>query len=614
MIVVAEKGDTSPSAEYPYQFYAKTNTQDTVTVVVNILMPVGGKETGLYRFPRPGESVMVDVDGSTSPSYYLIGYLPDTQDRMNNFLTNTLPASVPAEGEAGYNKEKKEQYDKQKGYFDAEAAALKAGEAMVLRYEQTGKTTPQDGQDERYSEIGFYSRPTLWRSTNDAYKGVVPPARKENETDADYSARLVTAGYPKSSGAETDFDHIVRATAFFPKIDRLNIQSSGDMRAAAKNYQLLKAKRFELLVNCPDTIHDDKELSKDELPLGDNPGDDAILHAGDAHIRARNRVVIKAGKEILLQVGKTAVSIKDDGLKVISKLVNSNLTNAYDATFNMSGKSGISMAGRNVKINADLSLGMRDTYGGSFSSNLGVVSIGGREIKAGVYDAVKYTLLVINAAAQYAQSIASGSMAVNGNVTDAQVGNYVKMATSGLIDLAELINAIIDVKRMWVKFMDQSKAMTQEKVAKEAEGKAKAAKDKLTAAENAETDAGKKLSKAQSAAVDAKREYEAAKTAYQDKVNTGANAEQELKDLVEKDKARQQTEEEAKKSAKAYQASQERLQIATASWERADRDSQKEGKEAASLWNTEVTKAAAPKPTPTPTPTPQQPGQPAGTP
>ncbi|MDR3160113.1 MAG: hypothetical protein LBU28_00685, partial [Spirochaetaceae bacterium] len=76
-MIVCEKGENqADTALYPYQFYATENTWDTATdrIVINIVMPIGGAETGLYRFPKIGESVLVDEDDANN--FYLLGYVP----------------------------------------------------------------------------------------------------------------------------------------------------------------------------------------------------------------------------------------------------------------------------------------------------------------------------------------------------------------------------------------------------------------------------------------------------------------------------------------------------------------------------------------------------------
>jgi hypothetical protein len=510
--------DTTSAGLFPYKFKAKkaigNNSEEPKEV--QLVMPVGGKETGLFRYPKVYEKVLVDDDGGRPPQYYLMGYLPSEEDKSNNFLTNDEPQRKDFANENAF----KEAKDK----FEKEQKDLKDEEGMVLRYKQTGKDAPSttDAAD-HFSEIGFYHRQTQWSSTNSQYKDInTLPQRGEKETDLAYSNKLVTEGFSKATPDELPADHIRRVTT--PAIDQINIQSTGDIHTTAQNHQQLKAKRFEILVNCSkDTIHNKAELSKDELPLGDNIGDDSVLHKGDAHIRAANRVVIKAGKEIVLQVGKTVVKISDDGFEVKSKIVNSNFTNAYDATFNMSGKDGVSMFGRGVNINADKSFGLGDTYGGSVSSDLGVVSIGGREIKAEVYDAVQYAFLTVYAAAQYAQSISSGSMALDGSVTHYQVADYIKFAADTLKDGVELARNFYEVYKDWKEFKkekadrekEEADPVAQAEKAKEAEEATKKAKDEagkakeaFDTADAAKTTADNEAEKAKDAFEKAKQKFE----------------------------------------------------------------------------------------------------------
>ncbi|MDR1249783.1 MAG: hypothetical protein LBK63_10815 [Treponema sp.] len=433
MIVSAVRGEesdgkSSSEAKFPYEFYAKKNTSDNNTYVIKLVMPLGGKESGLFRYPKAEEKILVDTDGE---NYYLLGYLPSESEAVNNFLTNT----------ANSNSDEK--------------SALQNEAGLVLRYEQTGKVTPSTTDvTDRYSEIGFYHRPTQWRSNDSAYKDFTgKPLQNEGETDAAYSARLVAAGPSKNTG-ESDADYITRVMR--PGIDHLNIQSSGDLYAGAKNYQRLTAKRFELLVGCKAPAHAKAQLSKEELPLGDNVGDDSTLHAGDVHIRAKKRVVIKAGKEIILQVGKTALKISDNSLDVISKIVNSNATNSYDATMKVS-KDGVTMFGQAVNISSYRTFGIGDAFGGSVGGVLGVVSIGGREIKAAAYDATQYKMLAIAAAVQYAQSIAAASGGMAGDLTASKITKYTNFVYKFLKDLYLIGESIVDVYRKWREVYRESR-------------------------------------------------------------------------------------------------------------------------------------------------------------
>jgi hypothetical protein len=237
------------------------------------------------------------VDTGADGVHYLLGYIPSETYAQGNFLTRLEEEN------------------------DAEKKALEEEEGMALRYEQTGKYYPSaDDPGDRYSEIGFYKRQTQWVSTYTNYKGV-PVNRNEDkeredgkESDEAYAKRLLDTCGPRKEG-ESDKDYIKRVTTVFPKIDLVNIQSTGDLYSVAQNHQRIKAKRLDVLVDCENPVYNKAKLDRDELPEGDNVGDDSGLHAGDMHIRGSNRVVMKTGQEILLQVGRTVVSLRDDGLR-----------------------------------------------------------------------------------------------------------------------------------------------------------------------------------------------------------------------------------------------------------------------------------------------------------
>jgi hypothetical protein len=503
-------GDPSEN-EFPYQFHAKKAKEEDEkdkekTYVINIVMPLGGKENGLFRYPKTGEAILVDDDGMPSPKYYLLGYLPSSTEARNNFLTNV------------------------DGQNDSEKEDLKKEEGLILRYEQTGKVSPKKG-DDRYSEIAFYKKQTQWPSSDASYKGPIIPKRYENEKNEDYSQRLVKAGFSKSS-EENDEDHIMRVCGERrPFIDRINIRSSGDLYAGAKNHQRLTANRFELLAGCntDHTKYIKAKLLKDDLPLGDNVGDDPVLHAGDAHIRAKNRVVIKAGKEIILQVGKTALKISDNSLGIISKIINSNAANSFDATVNVS-KDGVSMFGQDVNISSFKSFGIGDAFGGSVGGRLGVVSIGGREIKADTYDKTQYIVLTLVALAQYIQNIAAASGAVKkgeedkreGDLGPSDITKYTKFCVKLLKDIYSLGMSIKGLYNKWDKFLTE----TAREAAKEANAEA------IEKARYAEAEANKKK-----AEIEARKDAEVAKANEEMKAEFARIAEMERKNEITVEKA-----------------------------------------------------------------------------
>jgi hypothetical protein len=196
--------------------------------------------------------------------------------------------------------------------------------------------------------------------------------------------------------------------ATFPRIDQINIQSTGDIHTTAQNHQQLKAKRFEILVGVDDFEHRNNE----KILPGDIPGDDGTLHGGDVHIRAGNRIVIKAEDSIVLQVGRTSVEINDDGFSVRSRVTSTTLPNVYDAVLALSPRDGISITGQKVEITGQRSLSIGDGFGGSLETELGVMGIKAREVSIEDFDTVAYIFMTIANSVKYVQSMMSSSMAL----------------------------------------------------------------------------------------------------------------------------------------------------------------------------------------------------------
>ncbi len=179
----------------PYQFAAEEKTGENFKCIVNIVMPLGGSESGLFRYPKKGEKILVGVEENGS---FLMGYLPE--DTADNINTGENHKSVMPDEMAG-------QFFRYKGPGDYKDYEDKKG--------------VKKDKKKVYSEIGFYHEETKCK--------VDAPA---------------------------------------DKIDTLRITSAGDINQKATNHDQIKAKRFELLVNCDGSKKTDKE-SNDEFAYGD---------------------------------------------------------------------------------------------------------------------------------------------------------------------------------------------------------------------------------------------------------------------------------------------------------------------------------------------------------
>ena len=80
--------------ELPYQFAAEESTDKGKTrYIVDIVMPIGGSESALFRYPKEGEKVLVGIeeDGNN----YLMGYLPSKKEKDNIFSGRIFSLSSP---------------------------------------------------------------------------------------------------------------------------------------------------------------------------------------------------------------------------------------------------------------------------------------------------------------------------------------------------------------------------------------------------------------------------------------------------------------------------------------------------------------------------------------
>ncbi|MDR2864419.1 MAG: DUF2345 domain-containing protein [Spirochaetaceae bacterium] len=333
-----------------YTFKAKLlNDSASSTVDVFLVMPVGGVETGLYRSPQAGDYVLVGEQDSGNTVRYLLGYLPRPANAMlapQNFDSETLTKIKSNKGD-------------EREIFISPAAVAKKG--MSLRYKKTGvndanqqlwhnegsDTSPDFSKSAsapmEYSEIGFYSDMTPFTA-----KRKDPNGNKQT---------------------------------YYPDIDRINIQSTGDIHSTAANHHLMKGKRFEILADVDETDHTKTEFDAKDLPLGDAPGDDFRLSKGDIQIRADGRVIIKAGKEITLQVGRTKLTIKDGKLEASSRQIKgSNITTDFDATLTLDSRAGSTLTGSTVTISSEYYFSLLDAMGSFISGSFGGLSLSGKNV------------------------------------------------------------------------------------------------------------------------------------------------------------------------------------------------------------------------------------------
>jgi hypothetical protein len=337
-----------------YMFYAVVTAQMDVQEIT-LILPVGGSVSGIYRFPRVGEKVLVEMGGKTGN--YLLGYIPSEEDNPFAPVENNVTVTEEA------NK------------------MLESGRGMVFRYRQTGKKPDKAEAGEQYSEIGFYHEQTAWKP----------------KTGSDYNT----------------------LDGEYPKIDRINIQSTGDIHSDAANHHMIKAKRLELLVN-----EEPEEHNKEE-------GEDMLL-AGDMRIKTGNRITIEAGKEIELKVGRSSITISDSGIELTSS--QGHLTSGpWDTTIELDARGGLSMFGPQVEIGSVFGFEVTDSFGSSIGSELGAVELSATDINLETVDLVMQTLHLGATATEMIWAVSQVSRSLVGNVDALEKSMPVLQGASGLV-------------------------------------------------------------------------------------------------------------------------------------------------------------------------------------
>jgi hypothetical protein len=141
-------------------------------------------------------------------------------------------------------------------------------------------------------------------------------------------------------------------------------------------------------------------------------------------------VVIKAGSEIRLQVGRTTLVIDDNGFTVTTRNVTGNFINTYDTALQMTPRDGITLTGKTINIGALYRLIAGDGWGGSLMSTMGNVAIAGREIGLDSKDNIEFIAFEVINGLRYLINGSSAGCALNGSVDDARFTNYLKSTLS----------------------------------------------------------------------------------------------------------------------------------------------------------------------------------------
>ena len=314
MIVTNAEGKTQTSdgedltgrciqSEDMYSFYAIkqvndpaiTPTSDQMPAKVRLTMPTGGELNGLYRFPRVGEKILVVVEGI---SHYLMSYLPTAEN----------PFSPDDD-----DKKKTEPFDKQ---------------GQILRYKKTGG----NASDSTYSEIGFYSEATEWKTD-------------DNDSDP-------------------------------PSVDKIKVSSTGDIETRAQNFNETHAQRILL---------ESKFLTADNIKDGtlkERITKYEDIGKGDVCISADRRIILDAREGVLLKCGPVSVALSQSALNMCcGKLGQDNESfGPFDSGLALGTNGQVLLQGKRFMGTFDRGVSWFDGFGACWSMMMGRTSFSGSAV------------------------------------------------------------------------------------------------------------------------------------------------------------------------------------------------------------------------------------------
>jgi hypothetical protein len=276
------------------------------------------------------------------------------------------------------------------------------GRGEVFRYKQTGRKPDKVPPGGDYSEIGFYHRKTQWKASE-----IDKPTYKDTDKD-------------------------------IPEIDQINIHSTGDIHTRAKNHHRMKAKRIEILSEVEESDFS-QDLEGKNRPFGDKGADISQLLKGDIHIRGKRRIVLKAGSEIRLEVGRSSIVVSDTGIAFTTRKTHSDIQNSLDTILMLRPMEGVIMFGQHIKLSAAYDWGIQENMGSAIKGTAGIIRLEGKDIKASTMSGAAYIVNFIAQTLAFGTNLASMSIGTHDsdNVQESALPSYVGL---GMRAAAILVN------------------------------------------------------------------------------------------------------------------------------------------------------------------------------
>lgn len=337
---IIPSANTSP--EMPYLFMVRNELADSAedaVIDVAMTMPLGGKRSGLYRFPRVGDRVLIQIDCDRA---FLLGYVPDVTGSFSEFTAGG------------------DQY---------------ARDSTLLRYTSADDNGEQDSRNGHYNEIGF----SHFRNAQEfmeqkiidgsAYEWLYDEATIRN----DLALRTEMADVYK-----VQFDNA--RNAFFGNPNRQNLETvrtlartlaarfglnehpacRGDILRLASNGVIIQHSEKGIDITCAETIN---------------------LNAKNIHLHAEETLNLQSEGIVRTAVNASSVSVNPNGVALRSLKVVDAVT-PYDSAVYIDALAGVTVSGNKVRLNSLFSTKMSDGFGASVITAGAVTQLSGAVIDA----------------------------------------------------------------------------------------------------------------------------------------------------------------------------------------------------------------------------------------
>lgn len=337
---IIPSANTSP--EMPYLFMVRNELADsTESAVIDVAMtmPLGGKCSGLYRFPRVGDRVLVQIDSDRA---FLLGYIPDATGSFSEFT----------EGGDQYTRD-----------------------SALLRYTPPGEDGARDSQNGHGNEIGF----SHFRSAQEFMEQKIIDGSAcewlygEATVRNDLALRTEIADVYK---AQLDNAR----NAFFGNPDRQNLEAvrelartltarfgldghpacRGDILRLASNGVIIQHSEKGIDITCAETIN---------------------LCAKNIHLHAEEILNLQSEGVVRMAANASSVSVNPNGVALRSLKVVDAVT-PYDSAVYIDALSGVTVSGNKVRLNSLFSTKMSDGFGASVITAGAVTQLSGALIDA----------------------------------------------------------------------------------------------------------------------------------------------------------------------------------------------------------------------------------------